>query len=167
MRMLTSVAVLSLLVGIVACGGDSSPTVTPTPAPTPPPRAIILVLIDPNPIVAVPSGNADFPWDFRFNLQLSDSGGVSFVVTSMQTTVTSAISGLTLHSTDQNPFVGVEVPAFGQETRQFHLGAYRMENMTKEGTVTLQLNFVDGNGNASAQTTSVEVRLHGGPVRLD
>ena len=99
------------------------------------------------------------------NLQLSDSGGVGFIVTSMQTTVTSAISGGVLQTTDQNPFVGVKIAALGQETRQFHNGAYRMENFTKEGKVNFKINFVDDRGNASVYDGTVNVQ-HTGEIRV-
>lgn len=79
---------------LVACGGISTtPTVTPTPTPSP--RAVVHVLIDPNPVLAVPSGDPDYPWSFAVNLQVSDSGGVAFLVTSMQTTVTATSTGET------------------------------------------------------------------------
>jgi hypothetical protein len=126
---------------LAACGGGGSPTVAPTPTP-PPAKAVIKVLIDPNPVIAVPSGEPDYPWAFRVNLQLSDSGGVGFIVTSMLTTVTSALSGTVLASVDTNAFVGVKIPANGQETRQFGILAYRMENFTKEGRVNFKMNFV-------------------------
>jgi hypothetical protein len=152
------------LAALGGCGGGSGPdpVATPTPAPK---KAIIKVLMDPNPVTAVASGEPDFPWDFRLNLQLSDSGGVAFIVTSMQTTVTSAISGGTLQSSDQNPFVGVKIPALGQETRQFHNGPYRMENFTKEGKVNVKINFVDDAGNASVFDGSVNVQ-HVGGIRV-
>jgi len=155
---------LALLTTITACGGSSSPTVAPTP--TPPSKAIIKVLVDPNPVLAVSSGDPDYPWAFRVNLQLSDSGGVGFIVTSMQTTVTSAISGLVLTTTSENPFVGVKIPANGQETRQFGVLAYRMENRTKEGTINFKMNFTDDRGNASVSDTSVNLRHLSDPVRL-
>jgi hypothetical protein len=147
-----------------ACGGGDGPTVSTTPPPVT--KAVINVLIDPNPVTAEATGNPQFPWDFRFNLQVSDSGGVGFIVTSMQTTVTSALSGLPLMNTGQNPFVGVKVPAFGQETRQFHVGAYRMENFTKEGKVNVKMNFVDDKGNASVYDGTVNVQHLGQPVRV-
>lgn len=155
----------AIVLALTACGGgNSSPTVAPTP--TPPLKAIIKVLIDPNPVIAVSSGDSNYPWDFRFNLQLSDSGGVGFIVTSMLTTVTSALSGAVLDSTNDNAFVGVKIPAFGQETRQFHVGSYRMENYTKEGKVNIKMNFTDDNGNASVYDGSVNVQHFGSPVRM-
>jgi hypothetical protein len=154
---------VAALVSILACGGDpKGPTVVVTPEPA---KAVIKVLIDPNPIKAEPSGDPSYPWDFRFNLQLSDSGGVGFIVTSMQTTVTSALSGSVLTTSVENPFVGVKVPALGQETRQYHLGAYRMEFGTKEGRVNVKINFVDDRGNASVYDGVVNVQhLGDGPV---
>ncbi len=159
------VAVPVLVASLAACGSENGPT--PLPSPTPPPRAVVAVLIDPNPVVAVPSGNASFPWDFRFNLQVSDSGGVAFVVSSMQTTITSRQSGLALISTDTNPFVGVRISGGGQETRQFHIGPYRMENFAKEGRVNIKMNFIDDNGNASVFDGTVNIVHADGPVRLD
>jgi hypothetical protein len=157
----------SLLIagGLGACGGGGSSS--PTPVTTvPPAKAVIKVLIDPNPIHAVSTGNDDFPWDFRVNLQVSDSGGVGFIVTSMETTITSAQSGGVLTRSDQNPFVGVKVAAFGQETRQLHSGAYRMENHAKEGKVTFKMNFSDDRGNTSAFDGSVNVLTTGEVVYL-
>lgn len=151
----TALAVISLVVNY-GCGG-SSPT-APTPVPTPMPRAVIKVLIDPNPVTAVPSGDPTFPWDFRFNIQVSDSGGVGFVVSSMTTSVTSAISGLTLVQTAQNPFVGAKIPGGGQQTAQFWIGPYRMENFTRQGRVNVKMNFVDDNGNASVYDATVNVQ---------
>jgi hypothetical protein len=138
--------------------------VTPTPTP-PPAKAVIKVLIDPNPVIAVASGDSNYPWAFRVNIQLSDSGGVAFIVTSMLTTVTSALSGATLVSLDTNPFVGLKISAFGQETRQFAVLAYRMENFTKEGRVNFKFNFVDDKGNASVYDGTVNVQHLRTPVR--
>ena len=159
------VATLSLLGALAACGGggDSQPTAASTP---PPAKAVIKVLIDPNPVIAVATGDSNYPWDFRVNIQLSDSGGVAFIVTSMQTTVTSALTGGVLTTTAQNPFVGVKIAAFGQETRQFHIGPYRMEFGTKAASVNFKLNFTDDRGNASVYDGSVSVQNLGGPVRL-
>ncbi len=147
---------LAMLAAFLAACGSSSPTQT-TPPTTLPPQAIINVLIDPNPVQAVASGDSNFPWDFRFNLQVSDSGGVGFVVSAMQTTVRSASSGATLNTTATNPFVGVKIPAFGQATRQFHEGPYRMENFTRQATVTLQMTFVDDGGHTSVFNSTVNV----------
>lgn len=151
-----SLAILAAF--LPACGGSSS-NVTSTPVTTLPPMAIIKVLIDPNPIQAVASGDSNLPWDFRFNLQLSDSGGVGFIVSAMQTTVKSALTGATLTTTAQNPFVGIKIAAFGQNTQQFHEGAYRMENFTRQATVTVQITFVDDRGNTSVFNGTVNV-LH-------
>ena len=155
---------LVAVLGFVACGGgSSSPTVASTPAPA---KAVIKVLVDPNPVYAVATGDPSYPWDFRVNIQLSDSGGVGFIVTSMQTTVTSALTGAMLTTTDQNPFVGVKIAAFGQETRQFHVGAYRMEFGMRQGRVNFKINFVDDRGNASVYDGTVDVLSSGDPVHL-
>lgn len=162
---LTMPLCLALAFSLSGCGGPTKPD--DPPSPPPPAKAVIKVLIDPNPVIAEATGDRNFPWDFRFNLQLSDSGGVGFMVTTMQTTITSALSGGTLTSTSQNPFVGVKIPANGQETRQFHVGPYRMENMTREGKVNVKMNFVDDAGNASVYDGTVNVQYEGEPVRLD
>lgn len=164
---LTSVALpVAAVVSIVACGGGEPkiPTATVAPEPT---KAVIKVLIDPNPIKAEPTGDPSYPWDFRFNLQLSDSGGVGFIVTSMQTTVMSALSSGVLTTSGENPFVGVKIPALGQETRQYHLGAYRMEFGTKEARVNVKINFVDDRGNASVHDGMVNVQHLGEGAALE
>jgi hypothetical protein len=158
-------AAFALSLALPACGSPTTPT--PSPTPTPPQKAVIKVLMDPNPAIAEPTGIADYPWDFRFNLQVSDSGGVGFIVTTMQTTITSALTGATLGTTAQNPFVGVKVPALGQETRQFHNGPYRMENLTREGKANVKMNFVDDRGNASVFDGTINIQYASGPVRLD
>ena len=158
-------AAFALLLVLPACGSPTTPT--PSPTPTPAQKAVIKVLMDPSPAIAEPTGNADYPWDFRFNLQVSDSGGVGFIVTTMQTTITSALTGATLGTTAQNPFVGVKVPAMGQETRQFHNGPYRMENLTREGKANVKMNFVDDRGNASVFDGTINIQYASGPVRLD
>ncbi len=159
------IAAIGLVVALAACGGGGSPTATPTPTPAPA-KAVIKVLIDPSPVIAVASGDPSYPWAFRVNIQLSDSGGVAFVVSSMQTTVISALSGATLVTLDTNAFVGVKIPAYGQETAQFGVLAYRMENFTKEGRVNFKFNFIDDKGNASVYDGSVTVQHIGGPARL-
>lgn len=167
MTLARTLAVPIIVASLASCGGDGNSVVAPPVTTLAPARAVIGVLIDPNPVIAVPSGNSDFPWDFRFNLQVSDSGGVGFIVTSMQTTITSAQSGATLIATDSNPFVGVAIAARGQETRQFHMGPYRMENRAKEGRANVRMNFVDDRGNASVFSGSVDIRFADGPIRLD
>jgi hypothetical protein len=154
--------------GVALAAGKGSSTPSPVaPTPVPLQRAVIGVLMDPNPVIAEPSGNSEFPWDFRFNLQVSDSGGVGFTVTSMQTTITSAQTGATLTTTAQNPFAGVRIAAFGQETRQFHSGPYRMENFRREGRANVRMNFLDDRGNASAFDGTINILHTGGPVRLE
>ncbi len=159
-RLLLSMAVA---VALAACGGEN-PSQEVTPTPTPHPKAIVGVLIDPNPIVAVPSGNRDYPWGFAVNIQLSDSGGVGFIVVSMQMTITAASTGLTWSSSD-NLFVGVMVPANGQVTKQFAQPQWRMDpEGTKEGTFNVKMNFLDDAGNTSAYDGTVNVRRIGDPV---
>ncbi len=160
-RVLALIAVLAL----ADCGGDS-PSQGVTPTPTPHPKAVINVLIDPNPIVAVPSGDPDYPWAFAVNLQLSDSGGVGFIVVSMQITITAASTGLTWSSSD-NLFVGVKVPPNGQATKQFRQPQWRMDReKTKEGTFNVKMNFLDDAGNTSAYDSTVSVRRVDDPVHL-
>jgi hypothetical protein len=167
-RRLVSLAITSCLALSIGVSCGKSPTRPQDPAtPSPPLRANIKVLIDPRPVIAEASGDRDFPWDFRFNLQVSDSGGVGFTVTSMQTTIMSAQSGATLMSTPQNPFVGIKVPANGQETRQFHMGPYRMENFAREGRVNVKMNFTDDTGNATVFDETVNVQYEGERIRLD
>lgn len=165
MKLVKGLAVPLIVASLAGCGGDT--VVTPPVTTLAPARAVIGVLIDPNPVIAVPSGDSDFPWDFRFNLQVSDSGGVGFIVTSMLTTITSAQSGATLISTDANAFVGVAIAARGQETRQFHMGPYRMENLAKDGRANIRMNFVDDRGNASVFDGSVNIRYADAPVRMN
>lgn len=165
MRVLRPVVVAAVM-GLVACGGGGSSTPTAASTPPQPTAAVIKVLIDPNPITAVSTGDSSYPWDFRVNVQLSDSGGVGFIVTSMQTTVTSALSGTVLTTSSQNPWVGVKVAAYGQSTMQYHVGAYRMEYGTRSGVFNVKLNFVDDRGNASVYNGSVNVQNHSAPIAL-
>jgi PEGA domain len=150
----------------LAAGGGASSAPPPPSTPVAPQRAIIGVLMDPSPAFAEPSGDSTFPWDFRFNLQVSDSGGVGFTVTSMQTTITSTATGATLFSTAVNPFAGVQIAAFGQETRQYHNGPYRMENFRREGRANVRMNFQDSRGNASSFNGTINILYVGDPERL-
>jgi hypothetical protein len=152
-----------ILLVTVACGGSSASA--PTPAPTPAARAVVGVLIDPNPVVAVASGDPDAPWIFRVNLQVSDSGGVGFAVTSVRTTLTSALSGLSVVTDGTNPFAGLSIPAYGERTKQLVAG-YAMEQGTRECTVRFQLQFRDDLGNTSSYDGSVKVVFRG-VVRAD
>ena len=131
------------------------------------PEPVRIVVPEPiAPIIAVPSGNPEYPWSIAVNLQVSDSGGVGFTVTSMQTVVTAASSGLSA-SSDQNAFVGVKIPALGQATRQFSWPAYRMDDgKTKEGSFSVKMNFVDDNGFASVSDSTVSIQNLGNPIYL-
>jgi hypothetical protein len=63
--------------------------------------------------------------------------------------------------------VGVKIPAYGQDTRQFRWAAFRMDdNKTKEGSFTVRMNFVDDNGFASVSDNTVSIRMVGNLVRL-
>jgi hypothetical protein len=162
---LERLAVSALLCGSIGCGGSSSPTATPTP--TPPARAAVHVLIDPNPVTAVPSGDPAYPWAFTVNVQLSDSGGVAFIVTSMLTTITAASTGETWLSSSENPFVGAKIPAYGQTTLQMRMSSYRMDwAKTREGTLTFKMNFVDDNGYPSTYEGSARIQSVGSPSHL-
>jgi hypothetical protein len=125
------------------------------------------VLLDPNPVTATASGDPAYPWAFRVNIQLSDSGGVAFIVSSMITTITAASTGETWLSTSENPFSGTKIPAYGQTTLQFYMPSYRMDwAKTKEGTLAFKMNFIDDNGYPSTYDGSVRIQSTGAPGRL-
>jgi len=155
-----------VLLVLAGCGGsDSSPVAAPTP--TPPAKAVVRVLVDPNPVLATPSGDPEYPWAIRVNLQLSDSGGVAFIVTSMQTTVTAASTGEMWLSTSENPFTGVKIPAFGQHTVQFAMPAYRMDfAKTRQRMLAFKMNFIDDNGFPSTYDGSVRIDSLGAASEL-
>lgn len=162
LRGVSSAALCATITGVLACGGGKTP-VTPTPTPTPTPRAVVKILLDPNPVVAVPSGDSEYPWALAVNLQVSDSGGVGFTVTSMVTTITAASSGLTL-TNPENPFAGMKIGAFSQHTVQFRWPSYRMDtSKTKEGTFNVRMNFVDDNGFPSVGDSTVTIQHIGDP----
>jgi ABC-type glycerol-3-phosphate transport system substrate-binding protein len=164
MRSARSLFLAAALGPLVACGGGSSPTASPSA--TPPPRAVINVHFDPTVITAVPSGNPDYPWSMSVNIVVSETGGVAFQVTSMVTTVTAASTGATVSSAE-NPFAGVTIPAYGQETRQFSWPEYKMDDSdTKEGVLAIRLTFVDQYGVTYVFEGSINIQRRSEPVPL-
>jgi hypothetical protein len=115
------------------------------------------VLIDPDPILPTYTGDPLLPWEFHFNVQVSDSGGVAFVVTSFRLTITSTYSGLVLLTDDTNHFAGQRITGFGQRTIQLALLPYHLENGTRQCRVGLQMTFQDDLGNLSSYNGSVNV----------
>ena len=153
-----ALASLTLLGVVVGCGGSSSSN--PTPVPTPSPTAVMHVNIDPNPIYAVDSGDKNYPWDFRFNVEVYDSGGVGFTITKLQYVVASALTGSVLDTVDSG-VNGTHFPVFGRVVRQYHESAYRMENFSKEAKVTVNYNIVDDNLHHFDGSTVANVLLNG------
>ena len=151
-------SLLVLLGAIAGCGGGSSSA--PTPVPTPLPSAVMHVNIDPNPITAVDSGDPKYPWDFRFNVEVYDSGGVGFTITKLQYVIASAQSGFILNEVDSG-VNGTHYLAFGRVVRQLHEGPYRMENFTKQAKVTVNYNIVDDNGHHFDGSTKANVQFIG------
>jgi hypothetical protein len=148
---------------LAGCGGNSSPAAAPTP--TPPPTAVMHVNIDPNPVYAVASGDSNYPWDFTFNVEVYDSGGVGFTITKLQYVIASATSGYVLDQVDSS-VNGTHYPALGRIVRQWHENAYRMENMSKQAKVTVNYNIVDDNGHHFDGSTNANVLFTGSFVRL-
>jgi hypothetical protein len=59
----------------VACDETTSPSSSPPP---PPPRvANLSVSVDPESVVATPSGDPDYPWAGSFHVRIAESGGLS------------------------------------------------------------------------------------------
>jgi hypothetical protein len=135
-------ALATLLGVVVGCGGSSSSN--PTPVPTPSPTAVMHITIDPSPIYAVDSGDKKYPWDFTFNVEVYDSGGVGFTITKLQYVVASAQTGFVLDTVDSK-VNGTHYGAFGRVVRQYHETPYSMENSAREAKVTVNYNIVDDN----------------------
>jgi hypothetical protein len=118
------------------------------------------VNIDPNPIYAVNSGDPNYPWDFRFNVEVYDSGGVGFTITKLQYVVASAQSGVVLDQIDSG-VNGTHFPALGRVVRQYHENAYRMENFSRQAKVTVNYNIVDDNLHHFDGSTGANVLFNG------
>ena len=147
----------------IAAGGGKSGGGTTTPSPTLP-TAVIHVNIDPNPITAVSSGDPNFPWDFRFNLEVYDSGGVGFTISKIETVVASALTGFILNRNTDTATVGVHLAALGRVVRQFHNGPYHMENLTRQAKITVNYSMVDDNNHNIDGSTTANVLLYGDVV---
>jgi hypothetical protein len=150
------VAAAGIAIAAAGKGGSSTSTLVPSV-----PSAVIHVNIDPNPITAVSSGDASFPWDFRFNLEIFDSGGVGFTITQIETVVASATSGIVINRSVDTASAGTHYPALGRVVRQYHNGPYRMENFTRQGKVTVNYNIVDDNGHHFDGSTNANVLYNG------
>lgn len=72
-HVLTGLVFLGLL---PACGGGGSGAPTP-PVTTPPPqRALVTVTFTPDPVVALPSGNPDFPFTATWTMTIREGAGL-------------------------------------------------------------------------------------------
>jgi hypothetical protein len=146
----------------IAAAGKGGGSGTTTPAPTVP-SAVMHINIDPNPITAVSSGDPNLPWDFRFNLEVYDSGGVGFTISKLEIVVASALTGFVLSRVTDSGTAGVHYPALGRVVRQFHESPYRMENFTRQAKVTVNYSIVDDNGHHFDGSTLADV-LHYGEI---
>ena len=75
--MRNSVGPCAVVVCLLGCGnGSSNPTAAAPPPTTLPPRGSYSLTVTPNPILATPSGNKDFPWSANWRVTIKDEAAL-------------------------------------------------------------------------------------------
>ena len=70
---------LALAIAMPGCGGNkttTAPTIVAPPPTTLPPRSAITVSFDPDPVIAVATGESDFPWRATYTLIIRETAGL-------------------------------------------------------------------------------------------
>lgn len=167
-------ALLTLLLAIAACGGDSSsPTqATATPPPTPS-RGQYSVTVTPSPILATSSGNPEFPWNAAWRVTIADVAGLSGNVNRVVTTARNNF-GFTFTVSDYNPdafLAGIgtnHINASGNLSYSDHM-TYRADgNGGQQLVLTVAAEIIDDSPSHNRITASTDVRITANGVeRLD
>jgi hypothetical protein len=94
-------AALALALLSIACADRApAPATAPAPAQTAPREGALQILVDPNPIVAIPAGGTTF--EFPFTIALRETGGATVTVERVGIDVLS-VGGLKVYSTQLGP----------------------------------------------------------------
>lgn len=172
MKQAIAVAVLAVS---LACGGGGGnpaapPPVTQPPVPT---TGSYSVTISPSPVLATPSGNADFPWAIRWSVVIADTAGLAGNVNRVVTTARNNF-GFTFVISDDNPdeliaAIGSNhIPARG-DLRYSEGTSYRADgNGGQQVTLTVAAEIIDDNGHHLNVASDVRVTfVPGGAVRIE
>ena len=160
MKKRAAVLVVSLL---AACGGHS-PAVPPTPPPTTLPAVgHYSISVTPNPIIATPSGDPQFPWAASWRVAITDTAGLEGDVNRAATTARNNF-GFTFVVSDYNPNDFIQgigtnhIQTRGTLAYTDGMGSYRADgNGGQQLTLTIAAEIIDAHGNHSNISTDVRV----------
>lgn len=93
------IALLALALLAPACA-DRAPTPAPAPAPSVSPQGRLSILVDPNPILAIPVEGSTF--EFPFTIAIRETGGSAVTIERVGIDVLS-VGGLKVYSSELGP----------------------------------------------------------------
>lgn len=150
---------------LAACGASSPTSPIPTTTTTTlPPRSEIAITILPDPIIATPSGQAQFPWTVEFRVRVAESAGLPCNINQMIRTYKDRATNLEIVTGTSNPddisrlsdgsnFLAARS---SKDIGPFTL-TYRGSNNGRQLIITVTVEVIDARGNRFSVTEDVQV----------
>ena len=141
-----------------ACGTDNTDTTTSSSLDS----AELGLVASVDPVVALPSPNADYQWLAPFTVALSESGGVAATIQAVQATLSEASGGIiVIGAEDEEVQVSFtsstnSLPANGAVTLTFNI-YYTLPGGGREAVIDLVVQVLDDNGYTVQDTLRVNV----------
>ena len=162
--MRTHAAAVLVVALLPACGGNDSPAAPPTPPPTTLPAVgRYSISVTPNPIIATPSGDPQFPWSATWRVNIQDIAGVEGDINRVATTARNNF-GFTFVVSDHNPNDFIQVIGTNHIARNSTftytdgMSSYRADgNGGQQVTLTVVAEIIDARGNHSNISTDVRI----------
>lgn len=152
------IGTLVLALSFAACGNDSGPTgrtTTTTTVPTAS-QAQISVIIDPNPITAVPSGMPEYPWEVNFTARIRETAGLAVDVNFIDVLLGDPIPPLNFGAAEIRVRAGTNhIPANGSlDVPLAIVVSLREETTGYVGSFNVLVNCTDARGNTAEDSAT-------------
>lgn len=164
---------VTLLCLVLPTCGSSTPTAPPGPPPTTlPSRGAWSLSVTPDPIIATPSGDREFPWGASWRVTIRDTAGLHGDVNRVSTTARNNF-GFTFVVSDFNPDqiirgIGTNhIDRNGTLTFSDGMSRYRADgNGGQQITLTIAAEIIDANGNRITTSSDVRITAQGSVVQF-
>jgi hypothetical protein len=147
-----------LALATAACGSSTVPTPTPSPTPSPATRATIVLAIVPDTLVASPSTDHSFQFQYTVAVAVRETAGLAANVASIDLVLRDAATGAIVDSShystaDIQARAGTNfVPAKGALILPNITGFYTLAGGNRRAVLSGATVVVDANGNVLAAT---------------
>lgn len=160
----TVLNLLALAIAMPGCGGSDAPLAPTTTTTTLPPRSEITISFSSDPIIAIPSGDPQFPWRLDFRVRVTETAGLACNINQMIRTYKDRATGLELTTGTSNPD---DIGRLGGGTNFLDARAtkeigpfsltYRGSNNGRQLTISVTVEVIDARNNRFAVTRDVLV----------